>query len=53
MFMAPVTEMFAVAVNNTAVPAPMLLVREPEMVNAVAGIVFVTAPEEAVKTRLP
>jgi len=41
------------AVKVTEVPALIVLVRLPAMINAVAGIVLTTAPVELLKVRFP
>ena len=41
----PLTVILAAAVNDTAVPVPIELVRFPIMVSGVAGNVFTAAPE--------
>ena len=50
---SPFTEIFAPAVYETEVPAPGKLDNEPATVKAVAGIVFVAAPPELLRTRFP
>lgn len=49
----PEITILAAAVNVTDVPAPGVLVRLPATVNAVAGMVFTTAPLLLERVRLP
>ena len=53
MLTCPVTEMFAAAVYDNEEPVPKLLEKSPLIRKAVAGIVLTTAPDEAIKLRLP
>jgi len=49
----PLMERAAAAVKDTELPAPIVLVRLPAMVNADPGKVFTAAPDELLNVRLP
>jgi hypothetical protein len=53
MLTAPLKVILEAEVKETAVPDPMLLVKFPSTVKAIAGKVLVTDPEELLSVRLP